>query len=751
MTQMPRRPRASRQDGPRGNRFHPPFPMAHQHRRSQEGTLNVGKIRLFTALVALVALAGAIGYGTRTAEAAITGAAKLCTRTSATAASCTLTVTGSVTAPALTDTITVTLSSSPAGATFASVLFGTPSGTCGPTLVAPAFTATTVSFTVTCGGSGDYTVTITETVNITSAATTLTQVASDGTTTFTAAASVPAPAAATASKSCTATGVTSASCTLSVVLPSPFNTGSTTVTVALTGPSGATLTLTGASLTPSSCGTAVVTGAGTITINASAPCTGLTVTETVSGLAAGASSTVSQSVTLTGANTGSATASATVTTTAPTFSITCTSTPGAPPLTSFTALVNTFVPAAPATPLAAVGVVPSTVFCNVNLVALDPGVVEISSVNGLLVSSSGTLTTNLRVPCGTTGVAGSCTGTISFSVAAGGVGIVTVQARYEPATGFTSPERETSAAIVFVAPSVQLTLSLNPNPVAVGKTGTASLTFLVAVSCAPGTATAVAGAPSLVGACVDVSTGTIINAVPSSSVLSGTVVFSIDNAAIARWTGNPVAGDVITTPPPAGAPPSATGFTASPNQVAVRCGFFPTTPLPSATTIGAFFPVPSLSAFFGGCTSVRAEYMGVSPGAVTVNAQFIPDLPGAFANVPGTGVPPQLQALFGFVGATNITVTRTLEVVGVTPTGGVDLARGCNNVSPTVTEAAADYAKRVSPAGALVAIWEHQAATNTFRGWSPAAGAPSDLAQVTRLRPIFICVSGPARLDQPAA
>jgi hypothetical protein len=83
--------------------------------------------------------------------------------------------------------------------------------------------------------------------------------------------------------------------------------------------------------------------------------------------------------------------------------------------------------------------------------------------------------------------------------------------------------------------------------------------------------------------------------------------------------------------------------------------------------------------------------------------------------------------------------------------GDVQLARGCNNVSPTVSEAASAYAARVNPSGALVAIWEHQAATNTFRGWSPAAGAPNDLAAVTRLRPVFVCVSGPATLAQPPA
>jgi hypothetical protein len=78
-------------------------------------------------------------------------------------------------------------------------------------------------------------------------------------------------------------------------------------------------------------------------------------------------------------------------------------------------------------------------------------------------------------------------------------------------------------------------------------------------------------------------------------------------------------------------------------------------------------------------------------------------------------------------------------------------ATGCNNVSPTVTEAAAAYAARVNPSSALIAIWEHQAATNTFRGYSPASGAPNDLRVVTRLKPVFVCVTGPSVLKQPPA
>lgn len=720
--------------------------------------MKVSKKLVLLGLFAVLAAAFAVTRSSDVAEAQAPAATKSCTVTIAPTATvagratCTLTITANFPTGS---TVTIT---APGGAGYlsATVSGGTPAVTAnligGPPAV--SFTLDCGPAGTTCGASSGSPVVVVEVINL-PAATVLPAAASQDftnavsgvtTTPFAVGALlVPTPAPATATKTCTATGPSTASCTLTLNFTSPPIVGISTVTVTLTG---GTLTITGASLTPSTCGIASVSG-NVVTMNVTAPtCTALSISETVSGLPIGATTTISQTATFGGLSSGTVTASTTVTTTALGLSVTCTSTPGAPPLTAFTALVNAFVPAAPTTPLAAVGVVPATVFCNVNLRDLDPGVVEISSVNGLLVSSSGTLTTNLRIPCGTLTpfTPGSCTGTISFSVASGGVGLVQILARYEPAPLSTTTERETSAIIAFVAPSVLLTLSLNPNPVAVGQTGTAQVTFLVQVTCATGTA-AVGVGP----ACVDVATGTIITAVPSSSVLSGTVVFSIDNAAIARWTGQPVAGDVVTTPPPAGAPPSVTGFTASPNQVAVRCGFFPTTPLPSTTTIGAFFPFPSLASFFGGCTSVRAQYLGVAPGAATVNAQFIPDLPGAFANVQGTGVAPQLQALFGFVGATNITQTRTLEVVGVTPTGGVDLARGCNNVSPTVTEAAADYAKRVSPAGALVAIWEHQAATNTFRGWSPAAGAPSDLAQVTRLRPIFICVSGPARLDQPAA
>ncbi len=717
--------------------------------------MNVGKIRLFAALVALVALAGAIGYGTRTAQAAavtITGT-KTCT-VAGTVATCSLTLNFSpaTTANATTNNVTI----SPSVGTYTSAAVTANTG-----CAAPPTVSGTTSLTLVLGGGagtgGCTSVTISETLTVPAGTTSITQTAA-----FTAgSADTGGPVAitwgitgASATKTCTATGPASASCTFTVSFTPPPPVGITTVTVSLTSPTGATLALTSASLTPSTCGIATVAG-NVVTINATAAtCTSVAITETVTGLPINAASTISQSATLAGGVVGTATASAAVTT-ALGMSITCASTPGAPGITAF----NTFLPATPTAPsIVAVGVVPATVACAVNLTSLDPGVVEISSVNGLLVSSSGTLTTNLRVSCGTSGVAGSCNGAIAFAVASGGVGFVTVQARYEPSPLSTTTERETSAVIAFVAPPVIMSLSLNPSPVAVNATGTATATFFVAVSCGGGAAPATPTTTILIpaGACVDVTTGAVITAVPSSSVLNGTVLFSIDNTAIARWTGAPVSGSPITAPPAAS--PAATGFTTSPNQVAVRCGFFSTgtgtTNAFGNSVAGIFLPFPgSLSQFFGGCTSVQAQYIGVAPGTATVSAQFIPDLPGALANVPflTTSSTAPVNPLFGFIGAGNIVSTRTLEVTGAAPSGKVDLTRGCNNVSPTVTEAAADYAKRISPSGALVAIWEHQAATNTFRGWSPQAGAPNDLAQVTRLRPIFICVSGSATLDQPAA
>jgi hypothetical protein len=292
-------------------------------------------------------------------------------------------------------------------------------------------------------------------------------------------------------------------------------------------------------------------------------------------------------------------------------------------------------------------------------------------------------------------------------------------------------ERETAANVFFVAPNpcagtFGCSLLLNPNPVAVGQTGTATLRFQREFLSCGG-----------VIICVDPTTGAPI-VVNNGSILNGQVVFTIADSLVASWV---VAQPSATTP----APSSTAGFTTTANQTIVRCGFFPTTTLPSGAISTPFIGgAQPLAQFFGGCESAVATYRGNNPGLTAVNATFIPDLPGA------TGI---LSALTpaNFPTQSTFQSNRGLEVIGVAPVGDVQLARGCNNVSPTVTEAASAYAARVNPSGALVAIWEHQAATNTFRGWSPAAGAPNDLAAVTRLRPVFVCTSGAATLAQPPA
>jgi hypothetical protein len=380
-------------------------------------------------------------------------------------------------------------------------------------------------------------------------------------------------------------------------------------------------------------------------------------------------------------------------------------------------------------------------------IAVAPGVIEVATVNGTLIDASGRLSTNLRIGCGDTGLVGftpgvainvnTCTG-VGFSVTNLGVGIVELRARYEPVSAAAAAgiqEREARANVAFIAPNVAVSLRLDPNPVTVGQTGTALARFnRDFLLCGVGIF------------CVNPQTGGPI-VVETGSVLNGSVIFSTSDPNIASWVGaQPTAT--------AAAPSVATGFQTTANQTIVRCGFFPSTgsPLTTAVPVPTTFPFGGLSfsfsgplaAFFGGCDSVSATYRGNNPGFANISATFVPDLPGAAPNLAGL--------IAGqFSGTFNPTDVKALNVIGAAPSGNIQLARGCNNVSPTVTESAAAYAARVDPAGALVAIWEHQAATNTFRGFSPMAGAPNDLAGVTRLRPVFVCTSGAATLAQPPA
>ena len=411
-----------------------------------------------------------------------------------------------------------------------------------------------------------------------------------------------------------------------------------------------------------------------------------------------------------------------------------------------------------------------------------PGKIEVSSINGALIDLSGRLTTNLRIECGDiSGVfvplgsftdvlptinKNTCFG-VTFGVAGLGVGLVDLNARYEPATFAGNAgafEVENKAQVAFIAPAVSINLLLSPNPVTVGQTGTATARFnRVAVGCETNiTAAAITGpfgAASSGGFCVDPTTGAQV-LINIGSILNGSVVFSVADTAIALVGSQPTAT--------LAAPSSTAGFVTTANQAVVRCGFFPTTGLPfSALNTGsnvtsAFAPGTSLSSFFGGCESVSINYRGNIPGATTVSATFVPDLPGAFGA--GTfsgspsfgGLPQTISPLLGnFVNAVQVNATRVLEVIGSAPSGVINLVRGCNNVTPTVSESVSAYAARVMPTSAVIAIWEHQAATNTFRG-APGPNAPAgaaavaDLSDVRRLAPVFVCVNAAATLNQPA-
>lgn len=405
----------------------------------------------------------------------------------------------------------------------------------------------------------------------------------------------------------------------------------------------------------------------------------------------------------------------------------------------------------------ALGVLPSTLVCTVVpvdaagnvLAAVAPATIEVTSTSGTLIDSAGRLTTNLRIGCDNNGVTtvvvgaginpNTCTG-VTFGVLGQGVGIVEIRARYEPSSVPAAAgiqERETLANVGFVAPVIVPSLLLSPNPVVVGATGTATVRFNRSANCSAAFA---AGSINGGQVCIDPTTGQpiIFN---FGSALNGNVILTIANNAAAVWV------DAVTPSTPSAL--TSTGFTATAAQVVRRCGFFPTTGI-----VAGLNQIPStiggLSNFFGGCDTVSATYRGVLPGVTNITATFIPDLPGAFGNA--TGVTAATAGLLGLFNSSSFaTSQRVLEVVSAPLSGVVQLVRGCNNVSPTVTEAASAYAARVAPAGALVAIWEHQPATNTFRGFSPQAGAPNDLAGVTRLRPVFVCVNAAATLDQPPA
>lgn len=76
------------------------------------------------------------------------------------------------------------------------------------------------------------------------------------------------------------------------------------------------------------------------------------------------------------------------------------------------------------------------------------------------------------------------------------------------------------------------------------------------------------------------------------------------------------------------------------------------------------------------------------------------------------------------------------------------LYEGCNNIALTFPDGTASeaVAQAVTPAGAVEAMWRHDASAKRFEGFSPAAPEVSDLGVVNFLDAVWICVSGPSAL-----
>lgn len=421
------------------------------------------------------------------------------------------------------------------------------------------------------------------------------------------------------------------------------------------------------------------------------------------------------------------------------------------------------------TPLA-IGILPGAVNCTVStlvngvLAPVWPGVIEVQSISGTILTLSGTLTTTVAIQCGdqnvlfTPGVAinpNNCTG-VRFSVLGQGVGNVEVRARYRPipvgAPAAPIAEVEVSGFVQFQAPTIGVRLALDPDPVAVGATGTATATLTQVYI--PNCALTIGGAST----CIDPATGLpILSSALLGSALNGIVVFTMQDTSIAAFTDQTQANAGVTL---------NTGVTNTANQVIKACGAFSGGASSSGTagTFGYTNPTGALTPYFGGCNTATATYRGLVAGQTNIAATFIPFLPGAqgllsvpFGFTSSTAFGVQLQSNNFFAPSTSpATVFRTLQVAGAAPatTQTINLVRGCNNVTPTVTESASAYAARVTATNAVIAVWEHQAANNTFRG-APGAAAPAsaqavaDLASVTRLQPVFVCVNAAATLTQP--
>ncbi len=273
--------------------------------------------------------------------------------------------------------------------------------------------------------------------------------------------------------------------------------------------------------------------------------------------------------------------------------------------------------------------------------AVAPGTIEVSSGTATLLDAAGRPATRLRLGCdGATDIefdaetesavidANTCRGA-RFSVAGSGVGIVDLRVRYGPAAAAAAAgirPVESTAGVAFVAPTIDIAVAMSTTFTVPGVAG--SITAVLSV----------AGLPCVKATCIDPVTGQPI-AVRPGSVLSGSVIFAMDNPGVAAWTG------------------AGPGGTVAAGQAVVRCG------RPASRSTGPF------AAFFRGCAGVSATFRTTAVGVTDITATFVPDLPGATGAGPDAIAPASSAApLTGLFGrAVRPSALETLEVVDFLP------------------------------------------------------------------------------------
>ena len=119
---------------------------------------------------------------------------------------------------------------------------------------------------------------------------------------------------------------------------------------------------------------------------------------------------------------------------------------------------------------------------------------------------------------------------------------------------------------------------------------------------------------------------------------------------------------------------------------------------------------------------------------------------------PGLALLVTLLALGGSPVRAQPVASITLPPPGATK----QLYPGCNNISLTFPDGTTSQTvvQAVTPAGAVEAMWRHNAALNAFEGFSPVAPQASDLLTVNFLDSVWLCLAVaplPALTPPPAA